>query len=280
MFKGNQNIRLVDTNKLLVNYHLNGRRGRHNDWIKCEVRFGEKYIPLIQELIQKALNRELSYNAKIVFRNGKIYLHISLPIELYLKYFSRGYANGSLIASFDFNSDRINMVILDRRGIIRETRTEWYSEVTSHGYPKNKAHTKRLQALGRLLKYAYHHGVGIVIFEDLDRIKRKKVKNRDKNANRKITRFPKRKLLQHAITMALKYGFKVYLVNPSYTSKLAEKYKYRLGLDKHTTSAYMLALKYLSPKTFHTLLYASQTNELDEALAEGEGGGNAILRSR
>ncbi len=36
---------------------------------------------------------------------------------------------GSNIASFDLNSDRINMVIVDRQGIIRDFKTEWYPEV-------------------------------------------------------------------------------------------------------------------------------------------------------
>ena len=54
---------------------------------KIQVVFGEQYIPLVNELIEKALSKELSYTAKIVFRNGRIHLHIPVPIELYLKYF-------------------------------------------------------------------------------------------------------------------------------------------------------------------------------------------------
>jgi len=49
--------------------------------------------------------------------------------------------------------------------------------------------------------------------------------------------------------MAMKYGFKVYLVNLSYKSKIAEKIKSEYGLDRHTASAYILALKYLSPES-------------------------------
>ena len=54
--------------------------------------------------------------------------------------------------------------------------------------------------------------------------------------------------------MALKYGYNVYLVNPSYTSKLAEKLKNSFYLDIHTTSAYTLAVRYLNPETFRKLL--------------------------
>ncbi len=253
-FKGNRNIRLLSSNKLLVSYHLNGRSGRHSDWIECEARFGEEYLPLVNEVIKKAMNKELSYNARIVFRNGKIYLHLGIPIELYLKYFKKGDARGDKIAAFDLNSDRINMIIIDRQGIIRETRTEWFGEVNSPGYPGNKAWTLRLQALGRLLRYAYHHNVSIVVYEDLDRIKRRRIKKTSRNGNRKASNFPKKKLLGYAITMALKYNFKVYLVNPSYTSRLAEKFKNAFCLDKHTVSAYLLGLRYLNPETYKKLL--------------------------
>jgi len=241
----------------LVSHHLNGKSGRHSDWIQCEVRFGEEYIPLVNEVIDRAMNNELSYNARIVFRNGKIYLHLSIPLELYIKYFKKvdKEPKGDNIACFDFNSDRINMVIIDRQGVIRETRTERFGEVNSPNYPRNKAWSLRLQALGRLLRYAYHHRVGIVLYEDLDRIKRRRVKKtKSRNGNRKASRFPKRKLLEYAITMALKYNFKVYLVNPSYTSRLAEKFKDVFKLDKHTVSAYLLGLRYLNPETYKRLL--------------------------
>jgi|GEM_PF-7110984 len=69
-----------------------------------------------------------------------------------------------------------------------------------------------------------------------------------------MNQFPKRSLLEHAILIAWKYGFKVYLVDPAYTSKLAEKINEYFGLDVHTVSAYTLALKYLSPAIFKKLL--------------------------
>ncbi|RLE63851.1 MAG: hypothetical protein DRJ47_08930 [Thermoprotei archaeon] len=107
----------------------------------------------------------------------------------------------------------------------------------------------RLQALAKLLDYAYHHSVGIVLFEDLEGIKKRRY-TRSRTANRKITRFPKRKLLEYSIVMAMKYGFKVYLVNPAYTSKVGEKLGKELGIDKHTASAYALAVKTLQANVF------------------------------
>jgi len=137
------------------------------------------------------------------------------------------------------------MVIADNRGNIRDVRTEWFPEVASQGFSRNKANVLRLQALAKLLDYAYNHGVGVVVFEDLERIKKKRY-TRSRKANRKISRFAKRKLLDHAIVMSMKYGFKIYLVNPAYTTKLGERIKRELGLDRHTASAYLLAIRYLN----------------------------------
>ena len=65
------------------------------------------------------------YTAKVVFRNGRIYLHLSLPFEL----FQYGVTCGKLIASFDLNSDRISMVIVDWKGRIRDVKSKHFPEV-------------------------------------------------------------------------------------------------------------------------------------------------------
>jgi hypothetical protein len=51
----------------------------------------------------------------------------------------------------------------------------------------------------------------------------------------------------------LRRGLKIYMVNPSYTSRIAKEIHKDLGLDRHTASAYLLALKYLNPETFESL---------------------------
>ncbi len=48
--------------------------------------------------------------------------------------------------------------------------------------------------------------------------------------------------------MALKYEFKVYLVNTARTSRYTMKIHRKLGLDIYTTSAYIIALRRLSHK--------------------------------
>ena len=44
---------------------------------------------------------------------------------------------------------------------------------------------------------------------------------------------------------APQYGLRTHFANPAYTSRLAELLARDLSLDKHTTSAYILALEYL-----------------------------------
>jgi len=42
--------------------------------------------------------------------------------------------------------------------------------------------------------------------------------------------------------MAMKYGFKVYFIDPVYTIKIGEKLGKELGLDKRSASAYALLI--------------------------------------
>ena len=67
--KGNRNIRLLSTSELHVNIPWRG-------WVKFRVLFGERYIPLVNELVEKALSKQLSYTAKLVFRDRRVYLHL------------------------------------------------------------------------------------------------------------------------------------------------------------------------------------------------------------
>ncbi len=183
----------------------------------------------------------------MVFRSAEIYLHVFVPIELYLKHFKKGVAKGILIAGFDLNSDRVNVVIIDRHGRLVDTKTVWFPEVTSHGFPREKARVLRLKALAKVLKYCYHHGVGVVVFENLFEVKKRRF-TENRTANRKISRFAKRELLQYAVAMSLKYGFRVLLADPTGTTSSAEHYKSmkRYGLDRHTASAYLIALRGLA----------------------------------
>lgn len=237
-WKGNLNIRLVSTDRVLIRYY-------NGEWLEFKARFGRKYIPLLNELIELSNQKKMSYGIAISFRDGKVYVHVEVPMWLYLKYFptlrQKGYG---LIAGFDINSDRLNVVVINEAGDIIALKTFWYSEVVSHGFSKEKARWVRLNALSGALKLCRRVGANYVVLEDLTRIKDRKFTS-NPTANRKIAEFPKKQLLKHGVLKALKLGFTVILVNPKGTSNsithrqiMREK-----GLDRHMASAYIIVYR-------------------------------------
>ncbi len=236
--KGNRNIRFESVNKVKIK--IPSASGRHR-WIIVEVKFGRKYIPVIRELV----GSEIPYGAGVYLKEKRIELHVNTPLELYVKYLSRvskKHKPIGHIASLDFNSDRINMVIVNEEGRILDVRSEYFPEVTSHGFPKEKAMDLRLKALNRLVSYAHHHGVSHYVAEKLGRPK-KKIKSR--KANRKVSKFALREYINHLEILIPKYGGKLHFINAAYTSVGAIPLAEKLGLDTHTASAYLLALRYL-----------------------------------
>ena len=149
-------------------------------------------------------------------------------------------AKARLFAGFDFNPDRINMVIVDTNGEIRDIKNEHFHEVTSHGFPRNKAKAIRQEALSRLVKYAREHGVRYFIVEKLEK---PKTKTRSKKTNRKISRFTLREYLNQMEILVKKVDGKLIKVNPAFTSIDAIPLARKLGLDRHTASAYLIALR-------------------------------------
>ena len=116
--------------------------------------------------------------------------------------------------------------------------------MVSHGFPKEKAKALRLNALSEALDFLSRIGVDYVALEDLFLVKRKNFTT-SKSGNRKITRFAKRQLLIHGVIKALRLGFNVVLVNPKGTtnSEEHEKVMRERGFDRHTASAYLIALR-------------------------------------
>jgi len=237
-WRGNLNIKLTSTNKVLVRYY-------NGEWLEFKVAFGERYLSLIKELVKLANQKKISYGVTISFRNGKIFIHVEIPICLYLKYFSQPKPKGyGLTAGFDLNSDRLNVVVINGNGDIVALKTCWYSEVVSHGFPRNKARWRRLSVLSNMLKWCRRVGVDYVVFEDLTKIKARKFTH-NPNINRKIAKFSKKQLLRHGVIKALKLGFTVILVNPKGTSSSVthRQIMREKGLDRHMASAYMIAYR-------------------------------------
>jgi len=236
--KGNRNIRFISENKVKIKIpHANGR----HEWLITNVSFKEKYLPLIRELVDS----DFSFSAGIYMKK-ELELHINVPRTLYQKHFPILTRNKikrfSNIAVFDLNSDRINMVIVNEHGFLLDIKVKRFSDVTSHGFSENKANDIRRKALKELVEYAVNHGAKTFVAE---RLTKTNTKTRNKTANRKINKFALRQYIEHLKVLIGRANGKLYLANPAYTSVAAKMISRDLGLDIHTASTYILALRYI-----------------------------------
>ena len=238
--KGNRGVKLH-----VLEYHVEVRvKDPWGGWAVGRAYFGRKHLPLLRELEELSKRGEEGYGAVISFKE-KPTIHLQVPLWLYLKHFSSPKSKGyDLVAGFDLNSDRLNVVVINKEGKVVTFKTWWYSEVVSHGFPKEKAKALRLNALSEALNFLSRIGVDYVSLEDLFLVKRKNFTT-SKSGNRKITRFAKKQLLVHGVIKALRLGFNVVLVNPKGTtnSEEHERVMREKGFDRHTASAYLIALK-------------------------------------
>jgi len=210
-------------------------------WIVGKAYFGNDYLPLLKKL--EELSKRKEGYAVISFKE-KPMIHMQVPLRLYLKHFSSPKPNGyGLFAGFDLNSDRLNVVVINEKGSVISFKIWWYSEVVSHGFPKEKARALRLSALSQPLNFLSRIGVDYVVFEDLFLVKKRRF-TKSRSGNRKVSRFAKKQLLTHGVIKALRLGFNVILVNPKGTTSSEEhdRIMKEKGFDRHTASAYLIAL--------------------------------------
>ena len=238
--KGNRNVKFH-----VFQDHVEVRvKDPWGKWVYGKAYFGKEYLPLLHELEELAERKEEGYGAVISFEEKPV-IHLQIPLWLYLRHFSSPKPNGySLVAGFDLNSDRLNVVVVSEDGEIIANKTWRYSDVTRPGFPKGKARALRLNALSQALNFLSRIGVDYVIFEDLFLVKKRKF-TRSKSGNRKVSRFAKKQLLTHGVIKALRLCFNVVLVNPKGTtnSEDHDKVMREKGFDRHTASAYLIALK-------------------------------------
>ena len=211
--KGNRNVKFH-----VFQDHVEVRvKDPWGKWVHGKAYFGKEYLPLLHELEELAERKEEGYGAVISFEE-KPMIHLQVPLWLYLKHFSSPKPNGyGLIAGFDLNSDRLNVVVVNKDGKVIANKTWRYSDVTRPGFPKGKAMALRLNALSQALNFLSRIGVDYVVFEDLFLVKRRKF-TRSKSGNRKVSRFAKRQMLIHGVIKALRLCFNVVLVNPKGTT--------------------------------------------------------------
>jgi len=233
--KGNRNIQIQENEVKIKIAHADGK----HEWVIGKLIIQKRYLPVLNEL------ESYGYSAGIFIKDDRYWLYISVPIELYAKKdkIKRVKKEAKNIASFDLNSDRLNMTLMKSNGLLIEARNNHFPEVNSPGFSENKAKDTRLKALSELIEYATVHDVKTFVFE---RLQMKGAKNiSSKTGNRKMSKFAAREFLSHAEIMIKKRGGEFKQVNPAYSSKNARIINQDLGMDVHTAAALVLGLRYL-----------------------------------
>ena len=101
-----------------------------------------------------------------------------------------------------------------------------------------------------MLKYAYYHGVNTLFVENpevvgyLKLLWVKKGERKHKNYNYRVTIF-RNSIIHRIIWKAPLYGIKVQFIDPRGTthSQLHDEVMRKYGVDKHTASAIVIAMK-------------------------------------
>jgi hypothetical protein len=250
--RGNRNIRLVSRNKALVMLFNGSRWQRYETSIRVP-RIYEKLFDIVAKL---GVNCRLGYLARIIVIDmscNRVYaeLQVNIPYELYLsqrRKFSKSL--GNLVAGIDVNADRVNLAIIDHKGILRDAKTFHYPSLAS---PTLKAEQRRSlvhRVVHEALRYAYYHGASTLVLEDpniLGYLKLRWIRSKDRKSsryNRRVSIF-KSSIVEELALHSPEYSLEAYYVDPAYTSKLAEIIAEDYGLDRHTASAHAIALKYL-----------------------------------
>jgi len=216
-------------------------------------------------LLSKILEERQEYTSRVVVkgygvRGNTLWVHgevqITIPVDFCYKYMARYKEHkGSLIGGVDVNVDRINLAIVDEEGNLRDHKTLWFAETVARGYPRRRARSIIGMRVHEMLEYAYHHGVSTIALENPEVLGRLKllwvwVKRGDRkheNYNYKKSVF-KSSVIEMITLKAPLYGIKVKYVNPRGTTNSTEhdKFMKEHGLDRHTASAYLIALRGLA----------------------------------
>jgi len=211
-------------------------------------------------LLDKILEERQKHIARVVVkdygaRKGKLWVHgeiqLTIPLNFYYEYMSRYKRNyGKLYGGIDVNVDRVNLVIVDKYGRLRDNKTFWFEDATRKGYSRRKAKVVIGMAIHNMLRYAYHHGVKTLFLENpevLGKLRLLWIRNSkkfNKNYNWKVAVFRSRTI--EMITMkAPLYAINTVYVDPKGTthSREHDEVMREYGLDKHTASAYLIALR-------------------------------------
>jgi len=213
-----------------------------------------------KQLLDTIITEHVKYMGRVVVRdygvrNNQLWVHgevhITVPLDVYYEYMARHKRNSSrFTGGVDVNADRINLAIIDSIGRLIEHRTFWFSEVTTRGFPRRRAWSIIGMRIHKLLNYAYSNGVKTLFLENpevLGRLRLVWIRNGDRkheNYNYKVSTF-RISIIERIALKAPLYSIKIGYVNPRGTTNSLEhdESMRKYGLDKHTASAYLIAVR-------------------------------------
>jgi len=213
-----------------------------------------------RRLLKALIGEKQPYNPRIRIktwnvRGGKLYirgeLQMAIPLDFYYMHMARFRENnGSLYGGVDVNVDRINLAIIDAYGKLRDVKTFWFEEASRKGCPRRRAWSIIGARVHEMLKYAYHHGVSILAVENPEVLGKLRLlwirsgERKSENYNWKVATF-RSSVIEMITLKAPLYSIKVRYVDPRGTTSSEEHSKVmkRCGLDRHTASAYLTALR-------------------------------------
>jgi hypothetical protein len=213
-----------------------------------------------KELLDAVLAGRVRYMGRVVVRdygvrNSRLWVHgevqVTVPLDIYYEHMARHRRNnGRLFGGVDVNTDRINLVIIDKEGRLIDHKTFWFSETSRKGFSRHSAWSIIGMRIHEMLNYAYHHGVKTLFLENpeiLGRLKLAWIKSGDRgreNYNHKVTTF-RSSIIERIALKAPLYSIETKYVNPRGTTNSTEhdELMRKYGLDRHTASAYLTALR-------------------------------------
>ena len=207
----------------------------------------DKHI-LMTGLTFKSKNRSFLINAlkraeqgyqpmsyRILRRGEKWYLQAMFTAMFDVK---KDTSNGAI--GIDFNNGFLSVVETDKHGNIAKVHEKM--PLKYHGMG-NKAKNEMLNIIKCLIFYAYWAGKPIVI-EGLDFSDKKceAISKHGRKYNQMLHRLDYARFKEWIVNTGMLYGVGVLIVNPAYTSYIAEhKYCYQRKLNKHDGAAYVIA---------------------------------------
>jgi hypothetical protein len=243
---------LEDGSALVTTYSYDGSKDRvlikakpnkdFKELLKLVIESKEKYMP-------RVVIRGYNVRGGELYVNGEI--HVTIGYDFYLEHMARyREPRGNLVGGVDVNTDRINLAIIDEKGNLRDHKTFWFRETATRGCPRRRAWSIIGMKIHEMLRYAYKHGVSTIALENpevLSYLKLVWVRSDDRkheNYNYKISLF-RNSIIERIAMKAPLYGLNIKFVDPKGTTSSREhdEIMKRFGLDRHTASAYIIALR-------------------------------------